>query len=49
MEKPEPEETNELVTQGDFKRKLENECGYIVIGAALDEIAEELEKGQDSV
>ena len=49
MEKPEPEETNEVVTQGDFKPKLENESGRIVIGAALDEIAEELEKGRDSV
>ena len=33
----------------DFKPKLENESGRIVIGAALDEIAEELEKGRDSV
>ena len=49
MEKPEPEEMNELVTQGDFKPKLENESGHIVIGAALDEIAEELEKGWDSI
>ena len=49
MEKPEPEEMNEVVTQGDFKPKLENESGCIVIGAALDEIAEELEKGWDSV
>ena len=49
MDKPEPDETNEEVKQGDFKPKLENESGRIVIGAALDEIAEELEKGRDSV
>ena len=49
MEKPEPAETNEVVTQGNFKPKLENESGCIVIDAALDEIAEELEKGWDSV
>ena len=45
----EPEEMNELVTQGDFKLKLENESGCIVKGASLDEIADELEKGWESV
>ena len=45
----EPEETNELVTQDDFKLKLENESSRIVIGAALDEIADELEKAWESV
>ena len=46
----EPEDTNELVTQDpDFKPKLENESSHIVIAAALDEIADELEKGWESV
>ena len=49
MDKPEPDETNKEVKESDFKPKLENESGRIVIGAALDEIAEELEKGRDSV
>ena len=49
MDKPEPDETNKEVKENDFKPKLENESGRIVIGAALDEIAEELEKGWDSV
>ena len=46
----EPEDMNEPVMQDpDFKPKLENESGRIVIAAALDEIADELEKGQESV
>ena len=49
MDKPEPDETNKEVKESDFKPKLENESGRIVIGAALDEIAAELEKGRDSV
>ena len=45
-----PEDTNEPVMQDlDFKLKLENESGHIVIAAALDEIADELEKGWESV
>ena len=46
----EPEDMNEPVTQDpDLKLKLENETSHIVIAAALDEIADELEKGQESV
>ena len=46
----EPEDMNEPVTQDpDLKPKLENETGRIVIAAALDEIADKLEKGWESV
>ena len=46
----EPEDTNEPVMQDlDLKLKLENETGRIVIAAALDEIADQLEKGWESV
>ena len=46
----EPEDTNEPAMQDpDLKQKLENETGRIVIAAALDEIADELEKGRESV